>query len=263
MYPNQGMEIQGVNTTRNDLFPFSALRVLGSLQIAIGTVCIGLGILDLTLLLMNYDESLLKYSAQPDLQKAFDTLVSLTVASAPIWCGTWYVVTGSLGTCVSRERSHSLKFMKITFLVLSVLCAAFFAPACGVMSCIIAVIHHTLDYGDVIWLVPTAVAFLSFCEMGIAILSASVSCCCAPLRLAKVQTDPPKPPPDPQPVQQRSYPGPRRYPEPDFRHRPGEGYPVLRQLPPEPSYPYPPRSSGSMGYDRLRRWALPHDDVIY
>jgi hypothetical protein len=50
------MEIDGVNTTKSDVFPFSALRVLGSLQVFLGATCVLLGVIDLTMLLFHYDQ---------------------------------------------------------------------------------------------------------------------------------------------------------------------------------------------------------------
>ena len=86
------MEIQGVNTTRNDLFPFSALRVLGGMQIFLGTVCVLLGVLDLAMMMLHYEEQASRYAVTPQDKAMFDTLMSMTVASAPIWCGTWVSV---------------------------------------------------------------------------------------------------------------------------------------------------------------------------
>lgn len=82
------MEIQGVNT-RNDLFPFTALRVLGSLHIVIGVTSVALGAVDLVFLLVNYQKEAADYGAHAHNGVTFDTLASLTVASAPVWCGAW------------------------------------------------------------------------------------------------------------------------------------------------------------------------------
>ncbi|XP_076457562.1 uncharacterized protein LOC143291548 [Babylonia areolata] len=197
------MEIRGVNSTRNDLFPFSALRLLGGLQIFLGVCCVTLGAVDVTMMTLYYDAQASQYAVTPEEKARFELLVTLTVTSAPVWCGTWFLVTGSLGTCVSRNKAHSLKFLKIAFLVLSVLCSAIFAPTSIVLSSIIAITRHTIDPGNLIWLVSTLSAFLSVCEMGIAITSASILCCCSPLQLAKVHilfadpADNPGPPPPP------------------------------------------------------------------
>lgn len=82
------MEIQGANT-RNDLFPFTALHVLGSLHIVIGVTSVVLGAVDLVFLLVNYQKEAADYGAHAHNGVTFDTLASLTVASAPVWCGAW------------------------------------------------------------------------------------------------------------------------------------------------------------------------------
>ncbi|KAK7106688.1 uncharacterized protein [Littorina saxatilis] len=263
------MEIQGVNTTRNDLFPFSALRVLGSLQIFTGSVCIILGIVDLAVMLLSYEEQTSHYAVLPEQKKAFETMVDMTVSSAPIWCGTWYLVTGSLGACVSRSRSHSLKFLKIAFLVLSVLCSAFFAPACTVISCFVAVTRHTLDYSNLMWLVSTATAFLSLCEMGVAIISASVCCCCSPLSLAKVHilfadseaTKPPMPRLPPIRKQKEDFLSIREQQPVVYRVPVREA--MVQTDPPKPQpRPLPPTSHPVQSPRRQRRLADPRYPVM-
>ena len=81
-----------MNTTRNDLFPFSALRVLGAMQIFLGAVCLVLGVLDLAFTMLNYDQQAARYAVSAHKKAEFETLVSMTVASAPVWCGTWVSV---------------------------------------------------------------------------------------------------------------------------------------------------------------------------
>ncbi|KAL8587246.1 hypothetical protein ACOMHN_013330 [Nucella lapillus] len=43
-----------------------------------------------------------------------------------------------------------------------------------------------MDPADLQWLVTTVGSFLSLCELGIAVTTASVCCCCSPLQVAKV-----------------------------------------------------------------------------
>ena len=73
--PNDVTEIDGVDTSKMEKFPYSSLKLLGGIQIGVGTLVIVLGIVDLFLFLY----------VSPDYGDA--SLSALTIASVPVWCG--------------------------------------------------------------------------------------------------------------------------------------------------------------------------------
>ncbi|KAK3737134.1 hypothetical protein RRG08_016440 [Elysia crispata] len=174
------MQVQGVARAQHDTFPYSGMRVLGAFHICLGGAIFVLGVLDLVITMTSYDEDKTKYGDQ------YDSIVSLTVASSPIWCGMWFSVTGAIGTCISRERAYTLQFFKIVFMVLSILCAALFGPACAFLNGFIAITRHSLDSGDYQWLLTLLICFLSVVEVAMATASASVTCCCAHVKGTQV-----------------------------------------------------------------------------
>ncbi|XP_046555866.1 uncharacterized protein LOC124265118 [Haliotis rubra] len=134
------MEVQGIERKQADKFPYSGIRVLGAVQTGIGVSCALLGGLDLALTLTSRDAERQTASAVAASLTVYETLVALTIAACPLWCGMWFIIAGAIGTCVSRVRAHSLLFFRNTFLTLSVLCAALFGPACLAVTCIEAVL---------------------------------------------------------------------------------------------------------------------------
>lgn len=72
------MDTEDDNTAQNKVFPFLTLRVLGSLQVSIGVFSVTLGVVDLTLMLVT-----------DNINPTDDVLYTMTIASAPIWSGTW------------------------------------------------------------------------------------------------------------------------------------------------------------------------------
>ncbi|KAK3107299.1 hypothetical protein FSP39_011394 [Pinctada imbricata] len=100
-------EVEGVETTDIENFPYSALKTLGGIHLGLGITCVVLGLIDAILYLF-VDDS--------DLMSSNTTLMTMTISSTPIWCGLW----------------------KLTFLVLSILCAALFAPLCCVMNIVMS-----------------------------------------------------------------------------------------------------------------------------
>lgn len=116
---------------------------------------------------------------------------------------------------------------KMTFLVLSILCSALFAPVCCIINIAMAVLvrfplghcrtfihiknhrcknsciyqhvqiltvahfccqRHELEPTSYRWMVPILVAFFAFNELVFAIASASICCCCAPIKTTQVHT---------------------------------------------------------------------------
>lgn len=74
-------EIEGVETTDIENFPYSAIKALGAVQIGLGVTCLVLGLLDVFLYLFMDDDQLATAGDS--------TLMTLTIASSPIWCGLW------------------------------------------------------------------------------------------------------------------------------------------------------------------------------
>lgn len=174
------MQVQGVARAQHDTFPYSGMRVLGTFHVCCGATIFFLGVLDLAITMSSYEKDKIKYGED------YDIIVSLTVASSPLWCGMWFAVTGAIGTCITRERAYTLHFFKIVFLTLAILCAALFGPACMVLNGMIAFLRQNLFPKDYQWLLSLLIAFLTIVEIAMAIASASVACCCAHVRGTQV-----------------------------------------------------------------------------
>uniref|UniRef100_K1QY00 Uncharacterized protein n=1 Tax=Magallana gigas TaxID=29159 RepID=K1QY00_MAGGI len=82
-------EIDGVETTDIENFPYSAIKALGAVQIGLGVTCLVLGLLDVFLYLFMDDDQLATAGDS--------TLMTLTIASSPIWCGLWWFPFQLLG----------------------------------------------------------------------------------------------------------------------------------------------------------------------
>ncbi|XP_061169967.1 uncharacterized protein LOC133179191 [Saccostrea echinata] len=171
-------EIDGVETTDIENFPYSAIKALGAVQIGLGVTCLVLGLLDIFLYLFLDDESVLAGDT---------TLTTLTIASSPIWCGLWFSVAGCMAACMNKRNKSNLNYFKMTFLVLSILCSALFAPVCCILNIVMAILRHELEPDSYRWMVPILIAFFSFNELIFAIASASICCCCAPIRTTQIR----------------------------------------------------------------------------
>lgn len=81
------MTIEGVDVGKVRNFPFSALKTLGSIQIGIGGICIGLGIIDFLLFIFFED----KFVPDPKTKEteAYQKVDTLTKTFSPVWCGVW------------------------------------------------------------------------------------------------------------------------------------------------------------------------------
>lgn len=172
-------EIDGVETTDIENFPYSAIKALGAVQIGLGVTCLVLGLLDVFLYLFMDDDQLATAGDS--------TLMTLTIASSPIWCGLWFSVTGCMAACMNKRNKSNLNYFKMTFLALSILCSALFAPVCCIINIAMAVLRHELEPTSYRWMVPILVAFFAFNELVFAIASASICCCCAPIRTTQVR----------------------------------------------------------------------------
>ncbi|XP_052230695.1 uncharacterized protein LOC127844477 isoform X2 [Dreissena polymorpha] len=168
-------EIEGIDSSKMGHFPFSSFKLLGGLQIGIGAVCLILGIVDLLVFLYvsHFDN---------------ETLSALTIASVPIWCGLWFIVAGSMGGCMSLEQKTTLSYFKMTFMILSVLCALLFGPALFAIEVYMVVLRkegNTISAAE--WLIPMVIAFFALNEIIVAVITAAICCCCSPLKQAKVR----------------------------------------------------------------------------
>ncbi|XP_062608719.1 uncharacterized protein LOC134270510 [Saccostrea cucullata] len=171
-------EIDGVETTDIENFPYSAIKALGAVQIGLGVTCLVLGLLDIFLYLFLDDELVMAGDT---------TLMTLTITSSPIWCGLWFSVAGCMAACMNKRNKSNLNYFKMTFLVLSILCSALFAPVCCILNIVMAILRHELEPDSYRWMVPILIAFFSFNELIFAIASASICCCCAPIRTTQIR----------------------------------------------------------------------------
>ncbi|XP_069119134.1 uncharacterized protein [Argopecten irradians] len=184
------MEVEGVDTSTIEDFPLSGLKVVGAVQIGLGGICIALGLVDILMYVFEDQEKLFATQATPlsaGEQEARSTLMSLTISSAPIWCGLWFCVAGAMAACMSQRNKATLNYFKLTFLVLSIMNAGIFGPVCMTVTTIVSVMRHTMEAETYRWLIPILTAFFSFNEIAFAILSASICCCCSPLRTNRVK----------------------------------------------------------------------------
>ncbi|OWF35015.1 uncharacterized protein LOC110443460 [Mizuhopecten yessoensis] len=184
------MEVEGVDTSKIEDFPLSGIKVVGSVQIALGAICITLGLVDILMFVFEDQDKLFATTAtpiSPELQQARSTLMSLTISSAPIWCGLWFCVAGAMAACMSQRNKSTLNYFKLTFLVLSIMNAAIFGPVCMTITTVVSVMRHTMEAETYRWLIPILTAFFSFNEIAFAIMSASICCCCSPLRTNRVK----------------------------------------------------------------------------
>ncbi|CAC5390956.1 unnamed protein product [Mytilus coruscus] len=81
------MTIEGVDIGKVRNFPFSALKTLGSIQIGIGGICIGLGIIDFLLFIFFEDKFV--PDAKTKETEAYQKVDTLTKTFSPVWCGIW------------------------------------------------------------------------------------------------------------------------------------------------------------------------------
>lgn len=84
-------EIEGVDVNNVKDFPYSGIKVVGGVQMGLGLICIVLGLTDDVLIIFQDDDvaSSVGATPPPKLQEVLDMLRTLTLASAPIWCGLW------------------------------------------------------------------------------------------------------------------------------------------------------------------------------
>lgn len=84
-----------MDTSAIEDFPISGLKVVGAVQIGLGALCITLGLVDILLYVFEDQDTLFASPATPTEREDRSTLVSLTISSAPIWCGLWVSVSVS------------------------------------------------------------------------------------------------------------------------------------------------------------------------
>ncbi|CAL1529788.1 unnamed protein product [Lymnaea stagnalis] len=174
------LELQGFSAEKNDTFPYSGMRIMGAIQINTGIIVFVLGMVDLVMTLTSYDADVQKYG------EPYERIVSLTLASSPLWCGIWFSITGGLGACITRHKAQSLQFLKIAFLILNIICCALFGPVCTFINGYLSYSRHTLDNCKLQWLVTLIICFLGVLEIVMATASAAVTCCCSPLPASQV-----------------------------------------------------------------------------
>ncbi|VDI76429.1 Hypothetical predicted protein [Mytilus galloprovincialis] len=155
-------EVEGVEVKKLENFPFSAMKVLGGIQIGLGIACMFLGIVDLIMFVIIGESELLTVQVALEANK---TAKQLTISSTGLWCGLW----------------------KIGFMVLSIVCGSLFGPVCLFVNAYAAIIREKLFTTNLNWMVPLLVAFFALVEIAIAILSSAVSCCCSAVSEAKVR----------------------------------------------------------------------------
>ncbi|CAG2219921.1 unnamed protein product [Mytilus edulis] len=79
-------EVEGVEVKKLENFPFSAMKVLGGIQIGLGIACMFLGIVDLIMFVIIGESELLTVQVALEANK---TAKQLTISSTGLWCGLW------------------------------------------------------------------------------------------------------------------------------------------------------------------------------
>ncbi|KAK3585069.1 hypothetical protein CHS0354_004254 [Potamilus streckersoni] len=75
---------------------------------------------------------------------------------------------------------------KVTFLILCILCAVVFGPACCAIEAVIAV-GRTQNSSDTYqWFLPMLISFFAFNEIIFALIASAICCCCSPVNQARV-----------------------------------------------------------------------------
>ena len=100
-------EVEGIETTDIENFPYSALKVLGGIHVGLGVTCLVLGLIDLILYLFVDDTAVISQNV---------TLMTMTIAASPVWCGLW---VGSQSDCrqsLARDMCHVVVNITILYL---------------------------------------------------------------------------------------------------------------------------------------------------
>lgn len=89
------LEVEGVETSKLENFPLSGFKIVGAVQIGFGAASMLLGLVDVLMFVFQEEDDFplptpaAGATISPDLESAKNSLVSLTICSAPIWCGLW------------------------------------------------------------------------------------------------------------------------------------------------------------------------------
>ncbi|XP_071172127.1 uncharacterized protein [Mytilus edulis] len=177
-------EVEGVEVKKLENFPFSAMKVLGGIQIGLGIACMFLGIVDLIMFVIIGESELLTVQVALEANK---TAKQLTISSTGLWCGLWFILCGVMAINITEKKKTNIFCYKIGFMVLSIVCGSLFGPVCLFVNAYAAIIREKLFTTNLNWMVPLLVAFFALVEIAIAILSSAVSCCCSAVSEAKVR----------------------------------------------------------------------------
>ncbi|CAC5357513.1 unnamed protein product [Mytilus coruscus] len=176
-------EVEGVEVKKLENFPFSAMKVLGGIQIGLGVACMFLGIVDLIMFVIIGESELL--TAQVALE-ANKTAKQLTISSTGLWCGLWKFADDKCFVLNVKTCSTVVEFKPNARIETTI---GFITPLRRNVAeeSVDGVNREKLFKTNLNWMVPLLVAFFAFVEIAIAILSSAVSCCCSAVSEAKVR----------------------------------------------------------------------------
>merc|ERR1711976_567462 len=108
------------------------------------------------------------------------------VATGYSFVSFFFIITGSLGVCAARTiKAHRQSGLKTGFIVMNILQAIFFTPfvlCAGVATIVITPIFiHKDDYWTPHMATGGCIVTLGFIQFILSIVSASISCSCAPV----------------------------------------------------------------------------------
>ncbi|CAC5403967.1 unnamed protein product [Mytilus coruscus] len=145
------------NLPQQHIFNIKTFKILGGIQIGLGGILVIMGLVVLTRM------SIMFYYGIPILI-----------------CSGWFILTGFLPMCMSRNSVSSLKCQKIGFMVCSIIGAAVFSPIMFTLAIGSRMSYFYTDYGNNRYILSFSIAVLSFASAIVAVISASYCCCCSP-----------------------------------------------------------------------------------
>ncbi|XP_013415454.1 uncharacterized protein LOC106177272 isoform X2 [Lingula anatina] len=151
-----------------DRFRYGALKCLGGFQIALGLLIIGCGAADLHLNYFAIGQNPLPSNTNMYYHRnmTFNEIGHiLTVVSAPIWCGAW----------------------RNSFQTFSILTAIIFGPTAMGLVIVSPFFIISSNANILQYVFFVAAGGLGFIEWIVAIVSASVCCCCSPIDQQETQ----------------------------------------------------------------------------
>ncbi|XP_052063431.1 uncharacterized protein LOC127703077 isoform X3 [Mytilus californianus] len=190
-FGNQPVQTGGIQQQE---FPVGRLKVFGGIQIGLG---VALGILSLVGVIVDaiamgkykdclhggglysyndpvYNENVM-VSSYRFCSRYSHVLLGFDITC--LICSGWYILTGLLPFCMTRQRESNWRCLKISFMVCSIIGASVFIPTMFGLAVIGAALRDLHEPKVVV--TSALLAVLSFAEFVVAVIAASFCCCCS------------------------------------------------------------------------------------